>query len=513
MRNEHSDDGDAPLSSYAAGVDVELVGSDKSWRYWIVLWFTVAFCLAEIVVAILTHSLALLSEAFHNIGDVFTLLIALHVDRNKQRAATAEYSYGLKRIEVVGALLNGCSLLSLSFFVVLQAIPRFFEPVDVQSGVLFLSTAGVGLLVNVLGVCCFAGHGHSHGLSSAPGGGCSHGHSHGGAAPALASKSTSHDEHGHGHSHGDGGACHGNHHAHADDEVEVPSPPRSRPQSRALLPSSESPLIRMRPSPAERVAVSSSTASGLAATHGTPLLHSETHACTGHHNHDHAHDEHAHHDHDAHAHHDHDSHAHHDHDEHEHHAHDAHDEHESDDLNMRAAFLHFLADSLSSICVLGVGLCLYFFHDTAWAQYVDPASSLVIVCITVYLTYPLVKQCVAIVMQSTPENVDHVMLARELRSSSARVAHVHALHTWSQNGGVHIGTAHVVVAAEDDADAQAAAQWLPALMSRLRSVFHKHNVHDTSIQTELVVRGAANKLASGCVEVCAPDCHATATTR
>jgi zinc transporter 1 len=126
----------------------------KSTRYWIILWLTVLFCIVEVVVAIMTNSLALLSEGFHNIGDVATLWIAAFVDQvpilgfvglfalflsnstssfnptlfntqTKGKKSNDQYSYGYQRAEVVGALVNGVSLLALCFFVVLEAIPRF----------------------------------------------------------------------------------------------------------------------------------------------------------------------------------------------------------------------------------------------------------------------------------------------------------------------------------------------------------------------------------------------------
>ena len=108
--------------------------ANKSWRYWFVLVFQLGFCLAELVVAILTRSLALLSEAFHNIGDVVSLLIAMYVERVKGGARTDAFSFGMRRAEVVGAMLNGTALLALCFFVVLEAIPRFFQPVGACIG-------------------------------------------------------------------------------------------------------------------------------------------------------------------------------------------------------------------------------------------------------------------------------------------------------------------------------------------------------------------------------------------
>jgi Co/Zn/Cd efflux system component len=61
-------------------------------------------------------------------------------------------------------------------------------------------------------------------------------------------------------------------------------------------------------------------------------------------------------------------------------------------MNMRAVFLHFLSDAISSIFVLAVGILLKYYENTSWAMYIDPLSSLFIVGLTVSFSYPLVKQ-------------------------------------------------------------------------------------------------------------------------
>jgi hypothetical protein len=101
----------------------------KKARYWIILSVIIVFTTTEIVVAVMTKSLALLSEAFLNLGEVITFIMALQIERLREQPKNSTFSYGYPRAEVVGALLNGSSMLALGFFVVLQAVPRFFEPV------------------------------------------------------------------------------------------------------------------------------------------------------------------------------------------------------------------------------------------------------------------------------------------------------------------------------------------------------------------------------------------------
>lgn len=140
---------------------------------------TMLFVVAELAVALWTHSLVLMSDGFHNLSDVVSLYIAFWAQRAKKRAKTDEMSFGWGRSEILGGLTNGCFLLSLSLYVVLESIPKFIEPEPIESGLLFIIIAGCGLGVNTIGTIVFAitgqGHSHSHG----GGGGHSHGHSHG----------------------------------------------------------------------------------------------------------------------------------------------------------------------------------------------------------------------------------------------------------------------------------------------------------------------------------------------
>jgi len=134
---------------------------------------TLLYCIAELAVAVATNSLTLLSDGFHNLSDVVALIIAYYATVATERANTNEMSYGWARTEILGALANAMFLLSLCFYVILDAFQRFLSPADLESGIPFLVIAALGLAVNTFGTIVFGvtgggGHGHSH----------SHGHSH-----------------------------------------------------------------------------------------------------------------------------------------------------------------------------------------------------------------------------------------------------------------------------------------------------------------------------------------------
>jgi cation diffusion facilitator family transporter len=81
--------------------------------------------MAELVLGVWQHILVLLSDGFHNLSDVVALGIALWASKKAKQSKSMQYSYGFARTELLGALVNGCFLLSLAFYVLLEAIPRY----------------------------------------------------------------------------------------------------------------------------------------------------------------------------------------------------------------------------------------------------------------------------------------------------------------------------------------------------------------------------------------------------
>jgi zinc transporter 1 len=129
---------------------------------------TLAYSLGELVVAVIyTGSLALLSDGFHNLSDVISIIIAYWAIMTTNKIRSEEMSYGWKRAEVLGGLINGSFLLSLSVYVFLEAVPRFFNPIDIENDNIFLIVAGIGFGVNLTGAILFGitgvhTHSHSH---------------------------------------------------------------------------------------------------------------------------------------------------------------------------------------------------------------------------------------------------------------------------------------------------------------------------------------------------------------
>ena len=109
----------------------------------------------QVVGAVAFSSLALLADAGHQGSDVAALLIAVVAQAIAGRAPSDNYTFGLRRAEVMGALLNAVMLLAVAVWVVVEASRRIGDPPDVSGwGVLLLGMAG--LLVN--GGCAWLLH-------------------------------------------------------------------------------------------------------------------------------------------------------------------------------------------------------------------------------------------------------------------------------------------------------------------------------------------------------------------
>lgn len=109
---------------------------------------TTGFMLAEAVGGYLTNSLALLSDAGHMLSDAVSLGLSLLAFKIGEKRPTSEKTYGYKRIEILAALFNGITLVIISIYILVEAIRRFQEPVEV-AGTGMLTIAIVGLFINI----------------------------------------------------------------------------------------------------------------------------------------------------------------------------------------------------------------------------------------------------------------------------------------------------------------------------------------------------------------------------
>lgn len=109
------------------------------------------FTIIEIAGGLLTNSVAILSDAVHDLGDSFSLGLSWYFQKVAKRPRTKAYTYGYKRFSLLGAVINSVVLLVGSVVILARAVPRLFNPQqpDVE-GMLLLAVLGV--FVNGLAV-------------------------------------------------------------------------------------------------------------------------------------------------------------------------------------------------------------------------------------------------------------------------------------------------------------------------------------------------------------------------
>ncbi|GII28964.1 cation diffusion facilitator family transporter [Planotetraspora mira] len=113
------------------------------------LLLILGFMAAEVVTGLLAGSLALLSDAGHMLTDAAAIGLALVAMRIAARPAKGGFTYGLKRVEIISAQINGITLLLLTVFFVAEGVHRLVSP-PVVEGALVTVTGLVGIVVNVI---------------------------------------------------------------------------------------------------------------------------------------------------------------------------------------------------------------------------------------------------------------------------------------------------------------------------------------------------------------------------
>lgn len=125
-------------------------GAQHRGRLWWAAGLLAGFMAVEAVAAVLTGSLALLSDAGHMFTDVLGIAMALAAITAASRAATDSHrTFGLYRLEVLAALANVILLTAVAIVVLVQAVRRFTDPPDVPAGPMLVVAVG-GLIVNIV---------------------------------------------------------------------------------------------------------------------------------------------------------------------------------------------------------------------------------------------------------------------------------------------------------------------------------------------------------------------------
>ena len=107
--------------------------------------------LAEFIGGILSNSLALISDAVHNLSDTMAIVISYIAMLIGKKKSTNKNTFGFKRIEILAALFNAVVLIAISIYLFFEAYERFVNPEPIKGTTMFI-VATIGLLGNLISV-------------------------------------------------------------------------------------------------------------------------------------------------------------------------------------------------------------------------------------------------------------------------------------------------------------------------------------------------------------------------
>jgi cobalt-zinc-cadmium efflux system protein len=116
-----------------------------------VFFLNLAFTCVEVAGGLLTGSLAIISDALHDLGDCVALGLSWVLERLSFKKRTRRYTYGYKRFSLLGSLITAIILIVGSVFVISEAVKRIIQPTAVYApGMMVLAVLGV--MVNTIAV-------------------------------------------------------------------------------------------------------------------------------------------------------------------------------------------------------------------------------------------------------------------------------------------------------------------------------------------------------------------------
>lgn len=128
----------------------------ESERIGFAFWLNFIFTIIEVIGGVLTNSVAILSDAIHDLGDTLAIGFGWLASQLSQRHANDAYTYGYRRLSLLSALVIGITLIIGSVIILLNAIPRLWHPQPPHTeGMFWLALLGIA----VNGAAAFRLHG------------------------------------------------------------------------------------------------------------------------------------------------------------------------------------------------------------------------------------------------------------------------------------------------------------------------------------------------------------------
>jgi cobalt-zinc-cadmium efflux system protein len=113
-----------------------------------------AYVIIQAIAGFITHSVALLADAGHNLSDVVSLALSLLAFRLARAKPTSSFTYGYKKTTILASLTNAVVLLITIGMLGYESVHRLFHPHPVEGGVVAI-VAGIGIVINLISAFFF----------------------------------------------------------------------------------------------------------------------------------------------------------------------------------------------------------------------------------------------------------------------------------------------------------------------------------------------------------------------
>ena len=111
------------------------------------IWLNAGYVVLEALLGFMSDSMGLLSDAGHNLSDIFSLLVALVAFKVSKNKPTERFTYGFRRATVNASVVNAIILYVAVIFILVESVRKLFHPSDVE-GDLVAWVAAAGVLIN-----------------------------------------------------------------------------------------------------------------------------------------------------------------------------------------------------------------------------------------------------------------------------------------------------------------------------------------------------------------------------
>jgi cobalt-zinc-cadmium efflux system protein len=112
----------------------------------VAFFLNITFTILEVAGGLWTNSMAILSDALHDLGDTFALSLAWLFEKTSRKKEDARYTFGYRRFSLLGALINSLLLVAGSGLVIARALPRLITPQHPNArGMLLFALVGIAV--------------------------------------------------------------------------------------------------------------------------------------------------------------------------------------------------------------------------------------------------------------------------------------------------------------------------------------------------------------------------------